>query len=240
MKILIADDHPLIVEALSDKLAELGPDVQVAVAVDVPSLYERVAEAPDLALIDLIMPGAEGWAHVQEVRRREPELPIIILSGHEDPAMMRETLDGGVRGFIQKSCSPAVMLSAVRLVLAGGIYVPPGMLGVADGAAASALAPDVQARPVELPGQQPDLQTLRELLTERQIDVLRLLWKGEPNKMISRILNISEGTVKVHLAAIFRALNARNRTEAVMMTAHAAMEMQHVSDPAGEGTEPPG
>lgn len=237
MKILIADDHPLIVEALSDKLAELGPDVQVAVAVDVPSLYERVAEAPDLALIDLIMPGAEGWAHVREVRRREPDLPIIILSGHEDPGMMRDTLDGGVRGFIQKSCSPAVMLSAVRLVLAGGIYVPPGMLGVADGAATA--APEAQARPVELPGRQPDLQTLRELLTERQIDVLRLLWRGEPNKMISRILNISEGTVKVHLAAIFRALNARNRTEAVMMTAHASMEMQHAPEPTGAGSERP-
>lgn len=237
MKILIADDHPLIVEALSDKLAELGADVQVLVAIDVAGLYKRIAESPDLALIDLVMPGAEGWAHVREVRRREPDLPIIILSGNEDPVLMRETLDGGVRGFIHKSCSPAVMLSAMRLVLAGGIYVPPMMLGVADGGDDAGAGAEVKA--VEPSGNQPDLQTLRELLTERQIDVLSLLWKGEPNKMISRILGISEGTVKVHLAAIFRALNARNRTEAVMMTAQASMEMQHAPDPMGAGSEHP-
>lgn len=233
MKILIADDHPLIVEALSEKMAELGPDVQVTVAIDVASLYERVAESPDLALIDLVMPGAEGWAHVREVRRREPDLPIIILSGTEDPVLMRETLDGGVRGFIHKSCSPAVMLSAMRLVLAGGIYVPPMMLGVADGGDDAG----VESKTVEPPGNQPDLHTLRELLTERQMDVLSLLWKGEPNKMISRILGISEGTVKVHLAAIFRALNARNRTEAVMMTAQASMEMQQSPDAPDERGE---
>lgn len=208
--------------------------MQVIVATDVASLYECMAESLDLALIDLIMPGASGWEHVREVRRRAPELPIIILSGHEDPGLMRETLDGGVRGFIHKSCSPAVMVSAVRLVLAGGIYVPPRMLGVVDGG-------ETEMKTAELPGNQPDLQTLRELLTERQIDVLRLLWRGEPNKMISRILQISEGTVKVHLAAIFRALNARNRTEAVMMTAQASLEMQQSAGaPDARGDEPQG
>lgn len=229
MKILIADDHPLIVDALAGKLAELGPDVQVVSVTDVAGLFRSVQEALDLALVDLVMPGAEGWEHVRHVRERKPELPIIILSGHDDKDIMRETLAGGVRGYILKSCAPAVMLSAVRLVLAGGVYVPPSMLGVADSGKTMPIDSDLAPPQQTAPGTRANLQTLRSLLTERQIDVLQLLWQGEPNKTISRKLGISEGTVKVHLAAIFRALNARNRTEAVMMTAQASLEMQQAA-----------
>jgi DNA-binding NarL/FixJ family response regulator len=111
-----------------------------------------------------------------------------------------------VQGFIPKAYSPDVMLSAVRLVLSGGVYVPP-MLLLEGGAAAAAIHTEPAASLEE---------RLRKLLTERQIDVLRSLSQGKPNKVIARDLGISEGTVKIHLAAIFRALNVRNRVEAVV------------------------
>lgn len=209
MKILIADDHRLIIDAMIFKLAELGPGVEFVSASNVSELLQQVSEPLDLALIDLGMPGADGLKHVQEVRRRCPALPIIALSGREDPAIIREVLDCVAQGFIPKAYSPAVMLSAIRLVLAGGVFVPAMLLGVASSGAESASKPNAARE------QGRELMVLRSLLTERQVDVLRLLSQGQPNKVIGRSLGISEGTVKIHLAAIFRALNARNRTEAV-------------------------
>ncbi|OVZ59469.1 hypothetical protein CDO44_12775 [Pigmentiphaga sp. NML080357] len=105
------------------------------------------------------------------------------------------------------------MLSAVRLVLAGGVFVPQMMLSGMPAQPAFAQAPSAEAPGA---GRSTSLDQLRGLLTERQIDVLRLLSQGKPNKLIARDLGISEGTVKIHLAAIFRALDVRNRTEAVV------------------------
>ena len=135
-------------------------------------------------------------------------MPVVVLSGAEDPALMKQLLALGVHGFIPKAYSPDVMLSALRLVLSGGVYVPPMML---QPGAPPAPPPAAAAAPS---GSLED--QLRRLLTERQLDVLRLLSQGKPNKVIARDLGISEGTVKIHLAAIFRALNVRNRVEAVV------------------------
>lgn len=213
MKILIADDHRLVIEAVKVKLAELGPDVEFKTALRVEDLQREAAEDLDLALIDLTMPGAEGYSHIAELRERLPALPIIVLSGVEDPDVMRAAIDLGALGFIPKAYSPDVMLSAVRLVLAGGVFVPQmmlsGMSHQPPGPLPGTAAADAGAR-------SPSLDQLRGLLTERQIDVLRLLSQGKPNKLIARDLGISEGTVKIHLAAIFRALDVRNRTEAVV------------------------
>ena len=211
MKILIADDHRLIIDAVADRLSELGPGIEFVSAINAAELLVRLNDLPDLALIDLSMPGADGLAHIQEVRRRCPDLPIIVLSGQEDPAIMRDALDCGAQGYIPKAYSPAVMVSAVRLVMAGGVYVPPMLL--------PATGRDVGPGPDPVGVvTEPEMgrAALGDLLTERQVDVLRLLSQGKPNKLIGRSLGISEGTVKIHLAAIFRALNARNRTEAVM------------------------
>jgi DNA-binding NarL/FixJ family response regulator len=123
---------------------------------------------------------------------------------------MKDLLSIGVQGFIPKAYSPDVMLSAVRLVLSGGVYVPPMMLDESGEVAKSppVVSPQNDAASLE--------ERLRQLLTDRQIDVLWLLSQGKPNKVIARDLGISEGTVKIHLAAIFRALNVRNRVEAVV------------------------
>ncbi|MDA7418787.1 response regulator transcription factor [Xenophilus arseniciresistens] len=215
MKILIADDHRLVIEAVKAKLSELQSDIEFLLAMNVDELFAVAADDLDLALIDLNIPGAEGHSHIDELRRRHPAVPVIVLSGYEDPAIMRAVLDRGVLGFIPKAYSPDVMLSAVRLVLAGGAYVPPMLLSglsVAPGAAAATGT----AGPARTAGGAPTLEHLRKVLTERQVEVLQLLSQGKPNKLIGRSLGISEGTVKIHLAAIFRALNVRNRTEAVV------------------------
>jgi len=221
MKILIADDHRLVTEAVKSKLSEIESGIEFLIALSVEELLGMAGDDVDLAVVDLNMPGAEGYSHIDEVRRRYPSVPVIVLSGHEDPQLMRAAFERGALGFIPKAYSPEVMLSAVRLVLAGGVYVPPMMLSAvppgvmpAGGEAAPAAAGVLGAR---TGGTAPaTLDSLRKVLTERQVEVLQLLSQGKPNKLIGRSLGISEGTVKIHLAAIFRALNVRNRTEAVV------------------------
>ena len=218
MKILIADDHRLVIEAVKAKLSEIEPDIEFVLAMSVDELLAGASDDIDLAVIDLNMPGADGQAHIDEIRRRHPAVPVIVLSGYEDPAVMRAALERGVLGFIPKAYSPEVMLSAVRLVLAGGVYVPPMMLsavppGIVAGVASA--VPEAGQRASAAAAAQ-TLEHLRNVLTERQVEVLQLLSQGKPNKLIGRALGISEGTVKIHLAAIFRALNVRNRTEAVV------------------------
>jgi DNA-binding NarL/FixJ family response regulator len=216
MKILIADDHRLVIEAVKAKLSELEPAIDFVLAMSVDELLSCASDDLDLAVIDLNMPGAEGQAHVEEIRRRHPAVPVIVLSGYEDPTVMRSALEVGVLGFIPKAYSPEVMISAVRLVLAGGVYVPPMMLSAVPPGIVPGVAP-VAADPAAPRGSNAQtLEHLRKVLTERQVEVLQLLSQGKPNKLIGRSLGISEGTVKIHLAAIFRALNVRNRTEAVV------------------------
>lgn len=221
MRILIADDHRLIVEGVKLKLAELGPDTEFVIAMDMDELRDAIhasnASSLALALVDLAMPGVQGNEHLVEVVEKLPSVPVIVLSGSEDPSLMKELLAMGVQGFIPKAYSPDVMLSAVRLVLSGGVYVPPMLLQErGNGAAAIAPIPPTLSPPSQQSSQDSLEERLRKLLTERQIDVLRLLSQGKPNKLIARDLGISEGTVKIHLAAIFRALNVRNRVEAVV------------------------
>ena len=209
MKILIADDHQLVVEAVKGKLVKVADEVDFVTALTLSDLSAVDTDACDLALIDIGMPGAEGLQHIAQLRERSPSLPIIVLSGTADVGQMRESLDLGALGFIPKAYSSDVMLSAVRLVLAGGVYVPPALLSPSQG-----VAPTLGHGAIGLPL---SMDAVRQSLTARQIEVLGLLSQGKPNKLIGRDLGISEGTVKIHLAAIFRALNVRNRTEAVVV-----------------------
>jgi DNA-binding NarL/FixJ family response regulator len=212
MRILIADDHQLIVEGARLKLAELGPGTEFTIALDIDELRQalRQESPPALALIDLTMPGVHRREHLAEVIAAWPGVPVIVLSGAESPALIRELLAMGVQGFIPKAYSADVMLSAVRLVLSGGVYIPPMMLQADEPLVAPPPSTTGEGAAARLE------ERLHQLLTERQLDVLRLLSTGKPNKVIASDLGISEGTVKIHLAAIFRALNVRNRVEAVV------------------------
>ncbi|HET6803569.1 MAG TPA: response regulator transcription factor [Casimicrobiaceae bacterium] len=199
LRIAIADDHPLMRAALVSALARIGDDVQFMEAANQAAALALVEKppGPDLMLMDLHMPGADGIEGVRAVRERAPHVPLAIVSADEDVAAIRAMLALGVSGFIPKTDSPAVIEGAVRLILAGGVYVPPRLVNGDGFAVPSSAAPSSG-------------------LTARQMDVVRLLARGLSNKAIARELGVSEGTVKVHLLAIFRALDVRNRTRAVL------------------------
>lgn len=217
-RFLLADDHEMVRLALRHALAPIAASIEWCEAADAAAVETALATNGnfDLALVDLHMPGSSGAAWITQLRNRFPVLPLIVMSGDESTALVRELIRAGVAAFIPKSDSPSVILQAVRLVLSGGTYVPLRLLAM--GAVAPAPTGDTGN-----PG-----------LTRRQLEVLQLLAKGWPNKLIARELGLSEGTVKVHLLAIFRALDARNRTEAVV----AAQKRLQADGRAM--TEPPG
>ncbi len=189
---LVADDHWLVRQGLRHTLSELGNEVRITEAAsfsDVTSALEGGRKF-DLLLLDLDMPGmtpTEGMAHIRE---SFPALPLVVVSGTDDPITIRQMISAGAAGFIPKSVSPTIMLRALQLVLSGGIYVPPSALEMLE----------TEGEPS---------------LTDRQTQVLRLLADGAPNKTIANELGLALPTVKIHVAAVLRQLSARNRTEAV-------------------------
>ncbi|MBT9541436.1 response regulator transcription factor [Thiobacillus sp.] len=204
MKTLLADDHPLMREGIRQVLAQLEPALEIIDAHDYPSLFSRTLEHPDLdlALVDLNMPGFVGMQGITLFRNQFPDIPLVVLSASESPHDIRSALEAGALGYIPKAATTAVMLTALRQVLAGDIYVPPCLDDSQIGL--YSIVPD-------------DFKALQNRgLTTRQFEVARLLVQGFANKNIGSMLAMSEGTVKVHIAAIFRALNVSNRTEAVL------------------------
>jgi two-component system, NarL family, nitrate/nitrite response regulator NarL len=201
MKLLVVDDHAILREGLVALLQQFEQGADVLQASDTTEGL-RLAEAhPDLdaVFLDLNMPGQGGMEAIPVFAKRCPQLPVIVLSSSEDPGDVRLALKSGAFGYVPKSASPRNILSALRLVLAGEIYVPPLMLDLppaATGISGSA-APDAGQR-----------------LTERQTEVLRQLCLGLTNKEISRTLDLSEKTTKSHITAIFKALGVVNRTQA--------------------------
>lgn len=204
MKTLLADDHPLMREGVRQVLAQLEPAIEIIDAHDYPSLFAQTALHADLdlALVDLNMPGFVGMQGITQYRHRFPDIPLVVLSASESPHDIRSALEAGALGYIPKAASTAVMLAALRQVLAGDIYVP-ACLGDSHAGLHSVAPADFAA-----------LQ--HSGLTARQMEVARLLAQGCANKAIAGMLAMSEGTVKVHIAAIFRAFGATNRTEAVL------------------------
>ncbi|MHB1245741.1 MAG: response regulator [Sulfuriferula sp.] len=208
MKIILADDHALFREGARHLLQQLGGgDIEVLEAATCQEaiIHADLHEDVDLALLDLHMPGVTGVECVVHFQAAHPEVPVVVLSGSESRPNVQAVLDVGALGYIPKSSSSQVMLSAIRLVLSGGIYLPPLVMDQELNPVEASIAPQVASR-----GQVPCC------LTERQMDVLKLLAAGKPNKLIARELGLGEGTIKVHLAGIFRALEVNNRTEAVM------------------------
>jgi DNA-binding NarL/FixJ family response regulator len=157
----------------------------------------------DLMLLDLNMPDMSGIAALDELGRRHPDIPVVMLSGSEDRPSMRAAFDHGAAGFIPKSALSEVLVSALRLVFAGGIYVPPQLLDAAD--------PPLRRTAAAAATGDPRLD-----LTDRQQEVLNLLLQGKTNKEICRLLQLAEPTVKVHVSAILRALGVHTRMQAVV------------------------
>lgn len=198
---LVADDHALMRNALCDLLRLLWPDADVRSAHDFVQARAVVAELqPDLILCDLGMPGAEPIAGIAELRRLAPAARLLVVTASSDDDLMLPLFDRGVAGFVSKSSSAEVLEAAIRLVVAGGHYLPPQLLGLLRGRGDQGSAGRADAG----------------RLSGRQIDVLRHMSLGHPNKEIARMLDLSPATVKTHVAAILSALNAANRTEAVV------------------------
>ncbi len=202
MKILVVDDHAVVREGLAALLRQSSADMSVLQARDGAEALDIAHKHLDLdaVLLDLSMAGLAGMPALAQFGKRHPDLPVIVLSSSEDPEDVRKALAGGALGYVPKSASPKTLLSALQLVLQGNVYVPPLMLD------------DKASGPARGNGQQAGLGSHR--LTERQLDVLKLLSAGRSNKEIAIELGLSEKTVKVHVTGIFKALNVVNRTQA--------------------------
>lgn len=242
MKFLVADDHELIRQGVKGLLRGLDPD---AVFDEADSWETLAAAARpdadhDLAIVDLHMPGMTGASSLQTLLKANPALPVVVLSAEESPDEMRAVLAAGALGFVPKRQPASVMLKAIELVLSGGAYVPMEALSLlgsreattasatvtasaetalAAGASASAVqttaAPPEVAPVARIEALQPHQQHLLENLSPRQQEIMRLVHRGWTNKMIARDLGVAEGTIKVHLSVIFRALGVHNRATAI-------------------------
>lgn len=207
MQVLICDDHPIVAAALGMTL-ETAFDAQVHIALNCAQALEQIRQIDrlDLLMLDLHIPGEEARGNLAAARAACPDTPIVVFSGSDDAHNLRLALEMDVAGFLPKSSPPEVVEAALRLVLAGGRYLP-------DAVRLLALAEPAPVRVVPTNGAGAAPTTL----TVRQRHVLQLLAQGSPNKQIARELGISPATVKAHVAQVLAALGAGNRTEAVMV-----------------------
>ena len=199
-RILIVNDHPLVSQAAAGILGSLSTRTEVVGVETVARALDDLAAHPDTAivLLDPGLPAGPGATALLRLRAAHPGIPMIAFSAARDRADALAALAGGAMGFLPERSPPGCLVDAVRRVLAGEIYMPPGILS--GGNIVAARAPAAGHRV--------------ERLTPRQLEVLALLVRGKPNKLIGRELGLADGTVKTHIATIFRLLGVNNRTQA--------------------------
>jgi len=209
MKTLLVDDHPLFREGLAMLITQGFPELALHQAGGIAEALEHIGREGDIALVllDLGLPDSNGMQGLQRLREHAPEVTVVVLSANESPETVLAAIDAGAAGFIPKTSRLGVMQAALRVVLNGGVYLPEGLLGHTP------------------PTTEMDADAAALGLSPRQLDVLRLLIEGRPNKLICRELDLSESTVKTHLAAIFRKLNANTRTQAVVAAARLGLRL---------------
>lgn len=232
MKVLLIDDHPLILSALKTVIEGLGDDVNVVGADSAAAARQALQAHTDfnLVLLDLQLGDASGFDVLDEFRAAYPALPVVVISASDRASDVIRSIDQGAMGFVPKRNSTELLAQALKLVMAGGIYVPPMSLGSEAAPAsvpASVPAPPVRVAPGQMKLQQIQDQALASnyqsatgleglALTPRQTDVLALLLQGKPNKLIARELGVSVETIKDHVAAVLKALGVNSRTQAVL------------------------
>ncbi len=222
MKILIIDDHVLIRQAMQGVLKKLRRDAVVLEAPNYEKAMSIIAANPDIGLIllDLTLPDRDGFSVLAELRETYPAISVVVISAVQDAANVMRALDLGALGYIPKSAESDVILSALRLVLSGGIYIPPQILAHDE-----LLNPAVRHDAGDRHQPSPAIAGL----TERQIEVLALMMQGKSNKAICRILNLAEPTVKNHVTAILRAFKVTNRTEVVIAVNQLGLKLPEVA-----------
>lgn len=203
VRFLIVDDHPLFREALHSAIQLAYPDVETVEARSISEANEALSSGPpfDLALLDLSMPDVSGFEGLLQLRTRFPRLPVVVVSGHEDPRIVAETLSYGAAGYIPKSVRKSDLAAAIRSVMDGQIYVPAGY---------ESKGPDAES------ADRADMVSRLAKLTPQQLRVLQMLRQGLLNKQIAYELQVGETTVKAHVSEILRKLNVFSRTQAVI------------------------
>jgi len=218
-RLVIADDHPLFRGALREAVTGLFAPADIGEAGsfdDVAKLLERGGDV-DLILLDLSMPGVRGFSGLMYLRSQYPSVPIVVVSAHDDPAVIRRCMDLGTSGFIPKTLGIEEMRAAIRRVLAGGVWTPPD---VDLEAGADAETSDIMAR--------------LSSLTPQQVRVLMMLSEGLLNKQIAYELSVSEATVKAHVSAILQKLGVESRTQAVIAAAKIEVGQWSQATPPGQ------
>lgn len=208
MQFLIVDDHSIVTMALGMLLKDYDGEQNSVYTANTKEealeLANTYGDTADLMILDLSMPGVEGTSLMEEIVAAHPTLKILVMSGLQDQHSIVKVLQMGAAGFIPKSLDAALLTAAIRFVLNGGVYIPVKLLAQAQ-------------RTSLLTAKEPKLSDTADVhLTERQKEVLMLLAKGAPIKRICKELDLSEGTVKTHVTAIYRAFGATNRTEALI------------------------
>ncbi|WP_290870522.1 response regulator transcription factor [Aquabacterium sp.] len=219
MKVLLIDDHPLILSALQSVIQGLGDNVVVSAADSGRAARETLRNDAqyDLVLLDLHLGDADGFDLLAELRTKYPALPVVVISASDRTSDVIRAIDMGAMGFVPKRATNETLFDALQQVMSGGVYVPPMSMGADNH---TQLSSSPQIRQVQTEAMDSGFQTMPSLtqlgLTPRQADVLRLLLKGQPNKLIARELGLSVETVKDHVAAVLRALGVSSRTQAVI------------------------
>ncbi|HET7795171.1 MAG TPA: response regulator transcription factor [Rhizobacter sp.] len=210
MKTLLVDDHILFREGLAMLITQGFAQAQLMQAGSIAESLTQISEQGDvdLVLLDLALPDSSGMSGLRRLREHAPEVTVVVLSADETPETVMAAIEAGAAGFIPKTARLGVMQEALRVVLDGGVYLPEAVLTRSPVPAA---APEGAGGSLGL--------------SPRQLDVLKLLIEGKPNKLICRELDLSESTVKTHLAAIFRRLNANSRTQAVVAAARLGLRL---------------
>jgi DNA-binding NarL/FixJ family response regulator len=203
--ILICDDHALVREALSGTVSMAWPDARITTAGNFPSAWAAAKIGHDLCLADLVMPGAAPLAGIDGIIEAAPGMPVLVITGTEDDTLMLDLLDRGVAGFASKASSGDMIEAAIRLILAGGRYLPPRLAEIATSRIDNG-APLIRDSAI----------VIQERLSERQMEVLKLVASGRSNKEIARELKLAPSTVKTHVSQIMICLAAANRTEATL------------------------
>jgi DNA-binding NarL/FixJ family response regulator len=212
MRLLICDDHEIFRHGLRSALTGIDAELVETSTCDEALARVGADDGFDLVLLDLALPGTDGWTALRKLREEHPALPVVIVSASEHPGEVRAALAGGAAGFIPKSSPPAVFRAALRLVLDGGVYVPPLALG------------SEPAPPAAAPGERRPSPRRAAELTPRQREILQMMSRGLTNAEIAGALGIAEGTVKTHISAILQILDVTNRTEAALVMRELGLE----------------
>jgi len=210
--IIVADDHPLFRAALTQAISDQVDGADVLEAEHLQHLEHQMRSEVDLVLLDLHMPGANGFSGLIYLRTHFPSVPVVVVSGNEQPIVIHRAMHFGAAGFIPKSSSMTDIIDAVQVVLNGGQWVPP----------------DLPAADQAMDAQDSKFADQLASLTPQQFKVMVMLTEGLLNKQIAYELSVSEATIKAHVTAILRKLGVYSRTQAVIMASR--LRIEHPQD----------